>query len=122
MTIASLSRNSLISFKETTMRQKIQLSMLSIFLIMFGLMAPAHAKSVGEKIDDGVIYTKIMAKYAADSELSVFDISVSVDNGYVTLKGHVSSLANVKHAVELASKVDGVKFVDPKDLVVNLIK
>ena len=53
----------------------------------------------------------IKAKYAADPDLSVWKISVSSDQGHVTLAGTVSAEENIGKAVALALEVDGVRDV-----------
>ena len=60
---------------------------------------------------DARIVAAIKAKYAADSDLSVWRISVSSDQGHVTLSGTVSAEENIGKAVALALEADGVRDV-----------
>ena len=60
---------------------------------------------------DARIVTAIKAKYAADPDLSVWKISVSCDQGRVSLSGTVSAEDDIGKAVALALDVDGVRDV-----------
>jgi osmotically-inducible protein OsmY len=55
--------------------------------------------------------TEIKGKYAADSTLSAWDISVACDQGHVKLSGSVSSPDDVGKAIALALDADGVRDV-----------
>ena len=60
---------------------------------------------------DARAVTEIKAKYAMDSTLSVWKISVSCNQGHVTLSGTVSSPDDIGKAVALALDADGVRDV-----------
>ncbi|HEY1661271.1 MAG TPA: BON domain-containing protein [Verrucomicrobiae bacterium] len=60
---------------------------------------------------DARAVTEIKAKYAMDSTLSVWKISVSCSQGHVTLSGTVSSPEDIGKAVALALDADGVRDV-----------
>lgn len=60
---------------------------------------------------DARAVTEIKAKYAVDSTLSVWKISVSCSQGHVTLSGTVSSPEDIGKAVALALEADGVRDV-----------
>ena len=63
----------------------------------------------GASLEDAWLYTKIMAKLAANPDTPVRKINVDVTNGPVTLRGRVESDAT-KAAVERTPKeVGGVK-------------
>jgi osmotically-inducible protein OsmY len=55
--------------------------------------------------------TEIKAKYAEDSTLSVWKISVGCNQGHVALSGTVSSPDDIGKAVALALDADGVRDV-----------
>ena len=61
---------------------------------------------------DSAITTKIKGKYAGDSVVSVFSISVRTYEGTVTLSGTVGSIRARDRAVWLARETDGVKAVN----------
>ena len=60
---------------------------------------------------DARAVTEIKAKYAMDPTLSVWKISVSCQQGHVTLSGTVSSPDDIGKAVALALDADGVRDV-----------
>lgn len=88
-------------------------------LVIVGILgAPATAcaetgtsQSTGQYIDDSVISNKIRAKLADDSELNVFEIDVTTQNGVVQLSGVVNNEAAKSRAGSVVSTVDGVKNV-----------
>ena len=60
---------------------------------------------------DARAVTEIKAKYAADSTLSAWKISVSCSHGHVTLSGSVSSPEDIGRAIAFAMDADGVRDV-----------
>jgi len=66
---------------------------------------------VADEAADARIVTAIKAKYAADPGLSVWNISVSSDQGNVTLSGTERVTLNIGKAVALALEADGVRDV-----------
>ncbi|HSY09334.1 MAG TPA: BON domain-containing protein [Candidatus Dormibacteraeota bacterium] len=73
------------------------------------------AHDIGETTVDAAsdarAVTEIKAKYAGDSTLSVWKISVSCDHGHVVLSGTVSSPDDIGKAVALALDAGGVRDV-----------
>jgi osmotically-inducible protein OsmY len=71
------------------------------------------AEDIGDKAADAAsdarAVAEIKAKYAVDSSLSAWDISVSCQQGHVTLSGTVSSPEDIGRAVALALDADGVR-------------
>ncbi len=80
-----------------------------------GKVVRRKARDLGNQVadaaDDARIVTEIKAKYAADSDLSVWKISVSCDQGHVKLSGTVSAPENIAKAIEAALEVNGVQDV-----------
>jgi len=80
-----------------------------------GKIVRRKAHDLGEQVADAAadarIVAAIKAKYAAAPDLSVWKISVSSDQGRVTLTGTVSAENNIGEAVALALEVDGVRDV-----------
>lgn len=68
-------------------------------------------KSVGERIDDAAIVTKIKAKLIADLEVAATNIDVDSEMGTVTLSGMVKSNEARMEAEKLAKDTSGVKHV-----------
>ncbi len=60
---------------------------------------------------DARAVTEIKAKYAMDSSLSVWKISVSCSQGHVKLSGTVSSPQDIGKAIAAAMDADGVRDV-----------
>jgi hyperosmotically inducible protein len=67
--------------------------------------------TMGEKIDDGVITTKVKAALLADSAVKSSDIGVVTRDGEVQLSGFVDSQSQIERATEVAKGVEGVKKV-----------
>lgn len=64
--------------------------------------------TMGERVDDGWITTKVKTKIAADPELNPFNITVDTTEGVVTLTGRVETEADAEEAEELARATKGV--------------
>ena len=71
----------------------------------------AGATTVGNKVDDGIITTKVKSALLADPGIKSFDISVVTRKGETQLSGFVDTQAQINHSTELASKIEGVKSV-----------
>ena len=69
------------------------------------------AENVKEVISDSAITTAIKAKFAADSTISAFAVSVKTNHGIVYLSGHVENQAAYDLAIELAKNTKGVNKV-----------
>jgi osmotically-inducible protein OsmY len=80
-----------------------------------GQVVRRKAVDIGDKAADAAsdarAVAEIKAKYAADSTLSAWDISVSCNQGHVTLSGTVSSPEDVGRAMAIALDADGVRDV-----------
>ena len=60
---------------------------------------------------DARAVTEIKARYATDSTLSVWKISVACHQGHVTLSGTVKSTEDIGRAIAIAMDADGVRDV-----------
>lgn len=76
-------------------------------------------RSVGQITDDGIITSKVNAKFVNDSVIKARDINVDTFNNTVYLYGVVDSSAASRRAVTLAQSVDGVKKVVNKLKVIK---
>ena len=80
-----------------------------------GKVVRSKTQDLGAKAADAAsvvrAVTEIKAKYAADSTLSVWSISVGCTDGHVTLSGTVSSPEDIGRAVAIAYDADGVRDV-----------
>ncbi|ODT62684.1 MAG: transporter, partial [Nitrosomonadales bacterium SCN 54-20] len=76
------------------------------------MMVKGGEASVGEKIDDTIITTKVKAALAGeDSIKNSTDIAVETQEGEVQLSGHTNDQAQMDRAVAVARGVEGVKSV-----------
>jgi len=74
--------------------------------------APAgDSQTMGDKVDDGVITTKVKSALLADDTVKGLDINVDTAQGVVSLSGTVDSQAQIDKATQLAKGVEGVKDV-----------
>lgn len=67
--------------------------------------------TMGDKIDDGVITTKVKAALLGDSTVKSSDIGVVTRDGEVQLSGFVDNQSQIDRATEVAKGVEGVKKV-----------
>jgi osmotically-inducible protein OsmY len=68
----------------------------------------ATRESVGARIDDSIIVTKLKAKFLADSQVKGASIEVAADKGVVTLEGPVANAAAHDRVLALTRETDGV--------------
>ncbi len=80
--------------------------------LTFGGVAAADSATLGAAITDTAITAKVKAKFADDSRLKTSKLSVTTNNGVVTLTGAAPSSDAKSAAEDLAKTVDGVKSVD----------
>lgn len=76
-----------------------------------GCASTATHEGTGEYVDDSVITTKVKTAILSEPGLKVSEINVETFKGVVQLSGFVSSSADMKSAVRVASAVKGVKSV-----------
>ncbi|WP_024328405.1 BON domain-containing protein [Thioalkalivibrio sp. ALR17-21] len=74
------------------------------------------ASDTGDYISDTWITTKVRSTFIWSSGVSARDISVSTEDGIVTLSGEVDSEAEHQMAIELAEQLRGVRRVDASGL------
>lgn len=67
--------------------------------------------SAGEKMDDGIITTKVKAALLAEEGIKSTDIGVVTRDGEVQLSGFVENQTQIDRATEVARGVEGVKNV-----------
>ena len=69
------------------------------------------AATVGNKVDDGIVTTKVKAALLADANVKSFDIAVVTRKGEVQLSGFVDNQSQIDRAIEVASGIEGVRSV-----------
>jgi hyperosmotically inducible protein len=75
-------------------------------------MAPGPAGNATGAMSETITTGKVKAAIAADSGLKDSDISVTTNNGVVTLSGTVKSQDQVAIATNLAQRQEGVSKVE----------
>lgn len=68
-------------------------------------------QTVGNKIDDTVITTRVKSALLADPVMKSLDVSVTTRNAEVQLSGFVDNDVQFTHAVDVAKSVEGVSSV-----------
>ena len=67
--------------------------------------------TVGNKVDDSIVTTRVKTVLLADPNMKSFDVAVVTNKGDVQLSGFVNNQMQMDRAVELARAVDGVQRV-----------
>jgi hyperosmotically inducible protein len=67
--------------------------------------------TVGNKVDDGIVTTRVKAALLADASVKSLDIAVVTRKNEVQLSGFVDSQIQMDHAVEVAHAIEGVRTV-----------
>jgi hyperosmotically inducible protein len=80
--------------------------------------AATAAESIGKKVDDAAVLTKVKTKLATDNAKSLVKVNVDVKDGVVHLKGTVPTEADKAQAEKIAQNTDGVTQV-VNELMVN---
>lgn len=93
------------------------LSALTSLVFVVALAACGHNTSIGQKVDDTAITTKVKTALLADPDVKGLDINVETVNGTVQLSGFVDSASQGVRARDIASRVDGVTRVENKTSV-----
>ncbi|WP_131783574.1 BON domain-containing protein [Legionella gresilensis] len=100
----------------------------NIILTLFLLIATFNVsyaenklQEIEQTISDSVITTKITAKFTKDKDLNPLKISVSTEDGVVTLKGYVKNNEAFIKALRLVNTTKGVKSIDVEDLVIKQV-
>src|SRR3989441_11015371 len=79
-----------------------------VALAVVGVVS-AHARTLGEFIDDARISAEITTRLTAESPSNFLKIDVKTESGIVTLSGTVDSYEKRSRAAQLAGGVNGVK-------------
>jgi hyperosmotically inducible protein len=74
----------------------------------------SHDTTVGQKLDDTVITTKVKSALLGDPDVKGMAIDVETVGGNVMLSGFVDSQAQRERALNLAGRVEGVSRVTDK--------
>jgi len=85
------------------------LALAALLALAIGGVVSAHARTVGEFIDDTRISAEVTTKLAAESPSNFLKIDVRTESGVVTLSGTVDSSEKRARAAQIAGAVNGVK-------------
>ena len=66
------------------------------------------ATSIGNKVDDGIVTTRVKAALIADERIKSTDIAVLTRKGEVQLSGFVDNMGQMDRAVLVVRSIDGV--------------
>lgn len=84
-------------------------------LLIIAMIIPVACKSVNQATpaewDDAAIEAEVRAKMAEDIDTKSFGLEVKVNDGHVTLDGHVDNADQKRKAGMAAGDVKGVKSV-----------
>lgn len=75
---------------------------------------PITKTTMGTKIDDTVVTTRVKSALLADSSIKSFDITVETRKGEVQLSGFVDNQTQIDRAIEIAHSIAGVQKVTNK--------
>jgi hyperosmotically inducible protein len=85
------------------------LALAALLALAIGGVVSAHARTVGEFIDDTRISAEVTTKLTAESPSNFLKIDVRTESGIVTLSGTVDSSEKRARAAQIAGAVNGVK-------------
>jgi hyperosmotically inducible protein len=72
---------------------------------------PSSETTLGTDLDDSVVTTRVKSALLADENVKGFDISVETRKGEAHLSGLIDTQIQIDRAVQIASKIEGVKSI-----------
>ncbi|CAH1905098.1 Osmotically inducible protein OsmY [Candidatus Nitrotoga sp. HW29] len=67
-----------------------------------------NGTTIGIKIDDGIVTSRVKSSLLADPDIKSFDIAVVTNNGEVQLSGFVDNQTQIDRAADVARRTEGV--------------
>jgi hyperosmotically inducible protein len=67
--------------------------------------------TMGIKVDDSIVTSKIKSSFLADPDIKSLDIAVVTHNGEVQLSGFVDNQTQINRAIDVARRTEGVNNV-----------
>ncbi len=88
-------------------------SILASFMlvVLAACSASPTDRRIGVALEDTAISARVKAALAGDPDVKATDVQVETFRGTVQLSGFVDSPENVRRAVDVARRVDGVREV-----------
>jgi hyperosmotically inducible protein len=87
----------------------VSVALAALLALAIGGVVAAHARTVGEIVDDVRITGEVIGRLTAESPSNFVKIEVKSESGIVTLSGTVDSVEKRSRAAQIASAVSGVK-------------
>lgn len=75
---------------------------------------PAASTTIGTKVDDTVVTTKVRTALLSNNDIKSLDIKVGTYKGEVMLSGFADNQAQIDRSIAVAKSVDGVNEVNNK--------
>ncbi|AKJ41829.1 BON domain-containing protein [Pragia fontium] len=95
-----------------TFNRYIGASLMALVLVaMLGCAPTPKHEGTGEYFDDTLITTKVKAAIFNEPSLKSSEINVETFKGNVQLSGFVSSRDSIYKAIDVTSKINGVKAI-----------
>ena len=66
------------------------------------------ATTMGVKVDDSIVTSKVKSSLLADTDIKSLDIAVVTNNGEVQLSCFVNNQTQIDHAIDIARRTEGV--------------
>ncbi|AEI99933.1 transport-associated protein [Nitrosomonas sp. Is79A3] len=85
--------------------------LIALMAFLLGCASTSKQEGTGEYFDDTVVTTKVKAAILNEPSLKSAEINVETFKGVVQLSGFVNSQVDINKAVEVVSRVNGVKSV-----------
>jgi len=79
--------------------------------VVNGVTLKSAPTTVGEKMDDTLVTTRVKSALLADGDIKSFDISVLTFNGEVQLSGFVNNQGQIDQAARIAGAAEGATSV-----------
>lgn len=79
--------------------------------VMNNVSLKGAERTVGNKIDDGIVTTEVKAALLSDAKVKSTDVAVATHKGIVQLSGFVDNQGQIDRAIEVARAVAGVQSV-----------
>jgi osmotically-inducible protein OsmY len=85
--------------------------LIALMAFLLGCASTSKQEGTGEYFDDTVVTTKVKTAILNEPSLKSAEINVETFKGVVQLSGFVNSQVDINKAVEVVSRVNGVKSV-----------
>jgi hyperosmotically inducible protein len=105
----------------TRMLKRFAYFILVTALLHLGILHANELKHIEQEVSDTYITTKITAKFTKNKNLNPLKVSISTNEGIVTLKGYVSDQKAFIDALRIAKHTKGVQSVNANNLHIKKV-